>query len=147
MNIINILLYGIIILFLILVALIFYTLCQAILFKIKYGEKVAILFYPFTGFYGANASSLKDFNDSAAIIDNIIKKNSKVKIVYFTMMLFPPLILIVDPKYAKEFLMSPDNYEKASFSVFNSLFEEGLLYSLGEKWRKQRIFLGQIFTF
>ena len=136
MNIINILLYGIIILFLILVALIFYTLCQAILFKIKYGEKVAILYYPITGFWGANAKSIKDFNDSAALIDNIIKKNSKVKIVYITMMLFPPFILIVDPKYAKEFLMSPDNYEKAFNFAFIPLFEEGLLYSLGEKWRK-----------
>ena len=112
MNIINILLYGIIILFLILVALIFYPLCQAILFKIKYGEKVAILFYPFIGFYYFNDKSLKDFNDSEAIIDNIIKKNSKVKIV-FCNIFFSPFILIVDPKCAKEFLMSPENYEKS----------------------------------
>ena len=146
MNIINILLYGIIILFLILVALIFYPLFQAILFKIKYGEKVAILFFPIAGVYGANAKSLKDFTDSAAIIDNIIKKNSKVKIV-FCNMVFSPLILIVDPKYAKEFLMSPDNYEKAFYFAFISLFEEGLFVALGEKWKKQRIFLGQIFTF
>ena len=62
-------------------------------------------------------------------------------------MVFSPLILIVDPKYAKEFLMSPDNYEKAFHFAFISLFEEGLFVALGEKWKKQRIFLGQIFTF
>lgn len=51
MDIIYLLFYSLLTIFLIIVALVFRPLVYAIFFKIKHGEKVVINFFPFFGIY------------------------------------------------------------------------------------------------
>ncbi|CAD8122213.1 unnamed protein product [Paramecium sonneborni] len=126
--------------------LILKPLIPLLLLKLKLGERAILMFNPIFGFVGLLMNSIKINNDAMETINAALRKNPKAKII-LSNYIYKPCIILAGSEYIKDTLIEHHRYEKINPFVINSFMQKGLILSEGERWKRQRKFLGLAFTF
>nr|ABY59973.1 cytochrome P450 monooxygenase CYP5008A2 [Tetrahymena thermophila] len=116
-------------------------------YKIKFGDKVAFLFYPLLGGLGISRKSYRKYGDSLHILKQIQRNKPDMKaVVIFNG--FNIQITLIDTGLLKVFLQNTKNYYKAE-GPFGAryVFGLGLVKSEGKIWARQRSLLSNTFHF
>ncbi|CAK81416.1 unnamed protein product (macronuclear) [Paramecium tetraurelia] len=121
-------------------------LIPLLLLKAKLGDKAIFMFYPLFGFIGLFMKSIKTKNDAMETVNAALRKNPKAKII-LSNLLHKPCIMLTGSEYLKDALTEHQHYEKMNPFMIDSFIQTGLILSEGDRWKRQRMFLGQAFTF
>ncbi|CAD8174942.1 unnamed protein product [Paramecium octaurelia] len=121
-------------------------LIPLLLLKAKLGDKAILMFYPLFGFIGLFLRSIKIKNDCMETINAALRKNPKAKII-LSNLLHKPCIMLTGSEYLKDTISEHQHFEKMNPFMIDSFIQTGLVLSEGDRWKRQRMFLGQAFTF
>ncbi|KAL4441133.1 hypothetical protein ABPG74_002083 [Tetrahymena malaccensis] len=122
-------------------------LYKLLILKIKYGKEILIKFQPIIGIHAYLKKSEKIHGDPMKLLKLEMAKNPKLKAIACSLG-FGVLITSVDPDMNKSFLI--DNYSKSVklAPIFNyKILKNGIIFSEGEQWKKQRKMISDSFHF
>ncbi|CAD8092180.1 unnamed protein product [Paramecium sonneborni] len=129
-----------------LIYLITQPLLIVIYFKMKYGKRVIIQYYPMLGLLRSLSQS-RVINGDAFEAFSVLIKNNRQADILVSNLLFRPLIIFLKPKYYRIIMQQHQDYRKFPMIVDKRLVSKGMLMEGGSKWKQQRNLLGVHFEY
>ena len=111
------------------------------------GDGVTTYFFPILGFFHFLQQSQKSKQDMMGSFKEASKIQKQPK--YFVVNSGRKIIIMLqDPKYIKEFLSKPNNYQKGMvIDMLRCLIGNGLVSSEGDTWKRHRRIISASFNF
>ena len=116
--------------------------------KIRHGNKIRCIFYPFIGISFNYITGIKFKGHPFHYYRKLKKSNPEVEAVAAGGFVYNELLLL-SPVLIKEIMVNKiSEFEKVDYLPFvDNLLDRGLLFTDGEKWKQQRKLMSPQFTF
>ncbi|CAD8071021.1 unnamed protein product [Paramecium primaurelia] len=140
---------GFVALGLIAIAIYFFILrplTPLLLLKLKLGDKAILMFNPINGVIGLLMNSIKKNHDAMETIYSALRRNPNAKVI-LSNLIYKPCIVLTGSEYIRDSFLEHHNFEKMNPFQIKSYMQKGLVFSEGDRWKRQRNFLGSAFTF
>ncbi|KAM3136871.1 hypothetical protein pb186bvf_010956 [Paramecium bursaria] len=126
---------------------ILYPIPYMIYYKLKYGQNVEIEYSPIIGTIGIQKQAFKKFGDYCHLKKHARDKKPNLDISISNDHIYGHRFMIYSYQLAKLFAQNLHNYKTIVLDFMEIFSTDGIYFSNGNQWRKQRQFLGQILNY